>query len=181
MITNKVLDKAIIIGEVWIYARLMSRLKRSLQLKVEEYTLLFSFPRRQTSCAPCDSGFKFSSVLLKWLEVCKTQDGLQRHKWLLDSSKILILVLLSSLGGCILGNKASFHSTGLKVLHVALVPCLSTLGVHWAAPRCSISWLPQGLCWSCTIIWAWYPDHLKDGEMGAEGGMVLSLRRDMDM
>lgn len=122
MITNKVLDKAIIIGEVWIYARLVSRLKKSLQLKVVEYTL-FSFHRRETSCTPCDSGFKFCSVLLKWLKVWKTQGGLQRHKWLLGCSKFLIFVPLSSLGGYILGNKASFCSTGLKVPQFAQVLC----------------------------------------------------------
>lgn len=122
MITNKVLDKAITIGELWIYTRLMLRPGWSLQLKVVKYTPLFSFPRRETIYSQCNSGFELSAALLKWLKVCKTRDEFQRHKWLLGCSKFLLLVPLSSLRRYTLGSKAGFHSTCLKLLQVPQCP-----------------------------------------------------------
>lgn len=139
MITNKVLDKAITIGGLWIYARLMSRLERSLQLKVVKYTPLFSFPRRETIYSQCNSGFEFSAALLTWLKVCKTPNEFQRHKWLLGCSKFLLLAPLSSLRRHVLGSKAGFHSTCLKLPQVPQHPrgslSSSQLQHLLAAPR----------------------------------------------
>ena len=176
MITNKVLDQATVIGELWIYGSLMSRLERNLQLKAVKYTPLFTFPRRETTYTRCDSGFEFSMALLKRLKVCETQDEFQRHKWLLGSSAFLLLAPLSSLGGYIGGNKAGFHSTRLKLLQVAQVLCRSALGVHWAAPHCGTAWLLPGLCWGCTVIWAWDPVQLKEKSLSTTVGGKWALR-----
>lgn len=136
MITNKVLDKAITIGELWIYSRLMSGLERSLQFTVVDCTPLFSFAMRETTYIWCNSGFELSAAVLKWLEVCKTQDECKSHK-LLRCSKFLLLTALFKEMHIIQQSRFSLHMfktaagasapLGFLEQHPAVAP----LGCYW--------------------------------------------------
>lgn len=170
MIINKVLDKAITIGELWIYSRLVSRLERSLQFTVVDCTPLFSFTRRETIYSWCNSGFEFSAAILKWPKVCKTRDEVKSHKWL-RFSKFLLLAPLFKKMHIRQQSRFSFHmfktATGASAPlgFLERLPAVAPLGCYW-------NWIGAATGFGLGI-------QLKESLSATQGGE--HLRRDADV